>query len=133
MAIAMTPHDADARQLLVDAYNSHGVNLAESGRFDDAIDNFRRGLELDERNPSLRYNLATALFDSGRLAEAQSEARRALAESPKNADAHHLLGKLLALQGNLKEGLVSLETAAKLKPEDQVIRGDLEKLRAVAR
>jgi Flp pilus assembly protein TadD len=133
MAIAMTPHDADARQLLVDAYNSHGVNLAESGRFDDAIDNFRRGLELDERNPSLRYNLATALFDSGRLAEAQSEARRALAESPKNADAHHLLGKLLALQGNLKEGLVSLETAAKLKPEDQVIRGDLEKLRAAAR
>ena len=129
MTLAMTPHDGDARRLLVDAHNSLGIDLAESGKFSEAIAQFRQALTIDERNISAQYNLATALFDAGQLNDAYIEAQRAVAWSPLNADAHHLLGKLLALQGRMAEAIVSLETAVKLSPDDPVIREDLERIR----
>ncbi len=128
MTLAMTPHDAEARRLLVDAYNSHGVDLAQAQKYNEAIVQFRHALGLDERNASARYNLATALFDAGQLKEAFVEAERALALNPANADAHHLMGKLLALQGRLEESIVSFETAVKLRPDDPVIREDLARV-----
>jgi tetratricopeptide (TPR) repeat protein len=125
MALAMTPHDGEARRLLVDAYTSHGVHLAQAGRFGEAIDEFRQALSLDDSNASARYNLATALFDNQQLEESFVEAERALALNPSNADAHHLVGKLLALKGRMNEAVQSLETAIKLRPGDHVIRDDL--------
>jgi Flp pilus assembly protein TadD len=125
MTLAMTPNDAEARSLLVDAYSSLGVDLARRQSFDDAIAQFRNALSYDEQNPGARYNLAAALFDGGQMKEAFAEAERALALNPTNADVHHLIGKLLALQGRLMESIVSFETAVKLRPDDTVIRDDL--------
>jgi tetratricopeptide (TPR) repeat protein len=129
MTLAMTPHDADARRLLVDAHNSHGIDFAQSEKYNEAIVQFRQALIVDARNASAQYNLATALFDAGQMKEALAEAERALTLNPTNADAHHLIGKLLALQGQIKESIVSLETAVKLRPDDPVIREDLERVR----
>jgi protein O-mannosyl-transferase len=125
MVLVMTPHDAEARRLLVDAYNSYGVDFAQAERFDEAIAEFRHALDLDDRNASARYNLATALFDKQQLAESFLETEHALALDPANADAHHLAGKLLALQGRMNEAIAHLETAVKLRPDDPVIRDDL--------
>ena len=129
MTLAMTPHDAEARGLLVDAYNRHGVELAQAQQFDQAIAEFRSALGYDDRNVSARLNLATALFDAGRLDEALDHARRALELNPADADAHHLVGKLLALRGRLDESIASLETAVNLRPADAVIREDLARVR----
>jgi tetratricopeptide (TPR) repeat protein len=128
MVLVMTPHDAEARRLLVDAYNSYGVDFAQAGRFDQAIAEFRHALDLDDRNASARYNLATALFDKQQLAESFVEAERAVALDPANADAHHLVGKLLALQGRLNDAIGHLETAVTLRPADPVIRDDLSRV-----
>jgi Tfp pilus assembly protein PilF len=129
LTMAMTPHDAEARTLLVDAHNSHGIGLARAEKFNEAIAQFRHALSIDERNASAQYNLATALFDGGQLEAALIEAERALVLQPTNADAHHLIGKLLALQGRMKEAVMSLETAVTLRPDDPVIREDLAVLR----
>jgi Flp pilus assembly protein TadD len=129
MTLAMTPQDAEARTLLVDAYNTYGVELAQARKFDAAITALRSAISYDDRNASARVNLATALFDAGQLNEALLEAGRALALNPASADAHHLKGKLLALQGRLDESIASLETAVQLRPEDSVIRDDLARVR----
>jgi tetratricopeptide (TPR) repeat protein len=128
MTLEMTPDDAEARRLLIDAYISRGIELAEAQNFTDAISDFRSALGYDDRNANARYNLATALFDAGRLNEALVEAERALALNPASADAYHLKGKLLALQGRLDESIVNLEAALKLRPDDAVIREDLARV-----
>ena len=128
MTLAMTPHDAEARRHLVDAYNSYGVDLAQAQKFDAAIVQFRHALWYDERNPSARYNLAAALFDAGQMNEAFTESERALKVDPTNADAYHLMGKLLALQGRLQESIVNFEAAVKLRPDDPVVREDLARV-----
>ena len=128
MTLSMTPNDAEARRLLVDAYNSLGVDLAQGQRFTDAIAEFRNALAHDDRNASARYNLATALFDAGQMQESFAEVDRALTLDPANADAHHLKAKLLALQGRINESIASFETAIKLRPNDPQIREDLTKV-----
>jgi tetratricopeptide (TPR) repeat protein len=128
MTLAMTPDDAEARRLLVDAYNSYGVDLAQAQKFNEAIVQFRHALSYDERNPSARYNLAAALFDAGQMNDAFTESERALKVDPRNADAYHLMGKLLALQGRIDESIVNFEIAVKLRPDDVVIREDLARV-----
>lgn len=129
MTLIMTPQDTEARRMLVDAYNSYGVDLAQAGTFDEAIAQFRHALQLHDGNVSARYNLATALFDTERMQESFVEAQRALTLGPTDPDAHHLVGKLLALQGRMSDALVHLETAAKLRPQDDVLRQDLARVR----
>ena len=94
LTLGMTPNDAEARRLLVDAYNSYGVELAQARRFDNAIAALQVALTYNDRNASARLNLATALIDAGRLDEALDQARRALALNQSSADAHDLLGKV---------------------------------------
>ena len=128
MTLTMTPDDAEARRLLVDAYNSYGVDLAQAQKFGDAIAQFRYAVSYDEGNATARYNLAAALFDAGHMNEAFIEGERALNADPTNADAYHLKGKLLALQGRVPESIVNFEAAVKLRPEDPVIREDLARV-----
>ncbi len=133
MTLVMTPHDAEARQMLVTAYNSYGVTLAQDRRFTEAIDQFRHALDLHEQNASARYYLAAALYDTEQFRESFAEAQRALALRPTDPDALHLMGKLLAQQGRLQEGLAHLETAVKFRPEDEVLQQDLARLQQVIR
>ena len=127
--LAMTPHDVEARRLLIDSYGAYGTELAMQGRFEEAIAEFRRGLQLDENRATLRYNLAVALFDKRDVDGAMAEAQRALALDRANADTYNLVGRLLATQGNLKEALDNLEAAVKLRPDDPALREDLERVR----
>ncbi len=133
MALSMAPQDAEARRILVDAYNRYGIEFAEAQKFEEAIVQFRRGLALDENNSSLRYNLATALFDNGELKESFGEAQRTVALDPSNADGYNLLGKLLAMQGQFKEALMNLQAAVKLRPNDPALRDDLARVQKFLR
>ena len=57
---------SEARELFSD-----GVRYAGDGEFGRAVTAFRRALELHEA-PTIRYNLASALFETGQLAEAHA-------------------------------------------------------------
>jgi tetratricopeptide (TPR) repeat protein len=128
LVLTMTPNDSDARRILVDCYNLYGIQLAEAGKYAEAIVQFRLGLDLDTNNGTLRYNLATALFDNGEIRESLVEARKALSVNPQNGDAYNLIGKALAMQGQFKDAVAHLEAAVKLKPDDPAMRDDLQRV-----
>lgn len=129
MVLAMTPHDAEARRLYAEALNSYGIERGTAGEHAKAVDAFRASLAQEPHAADVRYNLATALLDSGDVTGAAEEVRRALQQGPTDADSYNLLGRVLAMQEQFSDALVNLEAAVKLRPDDQALRDDLERLR----
>ncbi|MXY23029.1 MAG: tetratricopeptide repeat protein [Acidobacteria bacterium] len=93
-----------------------GIQALQSGRLADAVRAFRRGLELEPDNVSLRQRLATALAAGGETSAAVEQLEEALRRSPEFARAHFSLGAILALQGRQREAVEHYETALRLQP-----------------
>jgi tetratricopeptide (TPR) repeat protein len=67
------------------AFNEGGLARASQGRFEDAIETYRAGLEGSPTSPQLLHNLATSLRKLGYSAEAVQYLQRALADTSADA------------------------------------------------
>ena len=105
-----------------------GIALVAAERPDEALDVFRRAVELDPGNADRRRNLATALFDSRNIDEAALHARQAVALRPGDPAAHDLFGRILAVQGRLAEAQAEFERALQVAPDYQEARENLARL-----
>ena len=61
-----------------------GASYSRLGRYDEAVEQQQRALELSGGNPAVRLNLAIALSKAGRIPEAAEEARQVTAAEPGN-------------------------------------------------
>jgi len=64
------------------------------GRCPEAIEHFRRAIELVPDDPEYRTNLASAFGLMGRLAEARAELEKILTTAPNYAPAREALSNL---------------------------------------
>lgn len=80
---------------VVSAYQVRGLSRVYQGRYADAINDFRGGLQLDPGNNALRHNLILCLSRLDRNEEALKEADTLVAESPKYAPALAMRSDLL--------------------------------------
>jgi protein O-mannosyl-transferase len=99
--------------------------LASQGRWDEAEDALRRGVERDPANADVLVNLAIALARKGDLDGAEGWVRRALAVRPGDGQALHLLGTVLLRRGDASGALGPLEQAVRADPEDGLRRFNL--------
>ncbi len=97
-------------------HESRGIRALDAGDWQGAADQFRKGLALAPRDPSLGQRLGTALFLMGDSTGARRELRRVVAESPGFARAHYSLGLLLESDGRMGEALERFEEAIRLDP-----------------
>ncbi len=72
----------EADPLLAKAHTTLGVVLAETGRTPEAIDSWKRAVELDGREFDALYNLTVTLTQAGRTDEARAYARQFVATAP---------------------------------------------------
>ena len=87
------------------------LGLAQSEQdVDDAIETFRKVLELAPQHTLARYNLALVLQRADRLAEALAELERALAVEPR-AEFHYTMGVIYWHQGQLDRAVSALRAA----------------------
>ncbi len=112
--------DLDGQALVL---NNLGAFAYFEGRWDDALDLYRRGLDARERlgdvanGADITFNIGEILVDRGELAEAEERIRHALrvwqaAESPFGvAIATRLLGRAASRSGRYDEGLELLHEA----------------------
>jgi tetratricopeptide (TPR) repeat protein len=107
------------------ARNDLGLVLATSGRWPEAIEQYRRGIGLKPDFAELHNNLGTALAGIGRFDDAESEYREALRLAPDYLFARINLGSALAQSGRPEEAIAAYELALRLRPDDAEIRGDL--------
>lgn len=109
-AARASPGSAEAQFRLAHA-------LQSGGRLADAIDRYRRVLEIEPDVPGAHNNLGNALRDLGRLEEAIASYHRALELQPDFADAHNNLGTALRRAGRLEDALRSHRRALEIRPD----------------
>jgi tetratricopeptide (TPR) repeat protein len=100
IALEMTPDRADIRSNLGAAY----VGL---GRFDSAIEEYRKALALRDE-PSIRLNLALALYKAGRNDESIPELEQVVRADPGNLQAVLLLADTLLTAERYEEVITLL-------------------------
>ncbi len=83
-----------------DEHNARGIELADRGWLDEAVNEFRKAIELDPDSAHAHDNLATVLAEKGHLDEALFEYVAALRADPESPTAYHYLASFLAGQGH---------------------------------
>src|SRR5919201_4740049 len=101
---------------LSDEHNSRGIELADRGWLDEAINDFKKAIELDPRSAHAHDNLATVYSEKKRYREALQEYLTALSLEPDSATAHYNLACFLATHG-ADMAIAEYKDAIQLDPE----------------
>ncbi|GFO65348.1 tetratricopeptide repeat protein [Geomonas paludis] len=109
-------------------YNDEGCTLDGAGRQPEAIERYRKAIELCPGLVAPHYNMGNSLYTLGRLAEAAECYRRALAVEPTLAQAWHNLALALKDQGRFEEALQALQRAVAVAPDYLEARHSLGEL-----
>ena len=114
--LAPAPEDSPLWYAELMRYRAH-YNLArayeDSGRFEEAIAQYRATLAVRPEDGVSHYNLARLLEDSGETQQATEHYRQAIAAQPDFAAAHNNLGIRLLTAGQVEEAIDSFEAAVR--------------------
>lgn len=76
--------------------NNQGAALQKAGKLEEAMEKYRKALELNPEHTGIRLNYAAALLHLGRWGEGVAELRKILREDPNNLAARQALNYVLA-------------------------------------
>ncbi|HSS17608.1 MAG TPA: tetratricopeptide repeat protein [Candidatus Dormibacteraeota bacterium] len=107
-AIVLNPNYATAHQW----YGRHP--LAALGRFDEAIAEGKRAIDLDPLSPVINTDLGYTLINARRDDEAIAQLRKTLEIDPTFYYAHYTLGMALQLKGDLPAAIAEYTKAQQL-------------------
>jgi tetratricopeptide (TPR) repeat protein len=107
------------------AHNIYAGALAEAGRLDESIAQFRASLQIAPGLAETHNNFATVLERAGRLPEAVAEYETTLRLENNRPDTHSNFGSLLFRTGHPTEALPHLEEAVRLAPDLVQARNNL--------
>jgi tetratricopeptide (TPR) repeat protein/2-polyprenyl-3-methyl-5-hydroxy-6-metoxy-1,4-benzoquinol methylase len=94
-----------------------GIMSHRSGRIDEAIQWYRKSLEVNPENTTALSNMGFALQTKGNLDEAIACLQKAISIKPDFVEAHSNLGNALKDQGELDEAVISFQKAISIKPD----------------
>ncbi len=98
----------------------------EQGRFDDAIDSFKRGIARNPREPQSLANLAYVFALKGiNLPKALEMAQLALSIDDKRPEFHHTLGWVHFKMGEIDKAIAELKKALEIQPTYLLARYNL--------
>jgi protein O-mannosyl-transferase len=99
------------------AYNNLGFFLDHEGKVDEALENYRKSIEINPSYDEAQNNMGYALAEKGQSAEAIPYYLAALRVQPKLAEAHNNLANALSALGRSDEALAEYRRALECKPE----------------
>jgi len=115
-AIALNPNYATAHQ-----WYQNGTTTA-FGRFDQAIAEGKRAIELDPLSPVINTDLGYTLINARRYDEAIVQLRKTLEIDPTFYYAHYTLGMALQLKGDLPNAIAEYTKAQRLTDNNLLAR-----------
>ena len=108
-------------------YNDLGFVMERQGLPDEAVEFYRKAIELDPKSASAHANLAGTLARAGRFADSERHFEAALAIEPSTS-IHMGLAYVQAQQGRPDEAAASLRSAIEAEPTNAVAYDRLAKL-----
>jgi len=105
---------------MVRAYDTLGLCFDYLGKFEEAIKNYDRAVQLNRLQPKPspwpHVDLAISLMALNRLPDAEKSLREAIEYGPKLPQAYYQLGRALEMQGRYEEAVPPLNQATTLDP-----------------
>ncbi|HEV3344997.1 MAG TPA: tetratricopeptide repeat protein [Pirellulales bacterium] len=118
---------AEAAPNLADAYFRQGLAQAALGRYQPAVNSFKRGLAIEPDWPGGEFRLRQLYGDSLAAKQMHLEQLALAAEKqPENAELMFLLGVELFFDGQPARARTFLERSAELGLEGEVVHGFLD-------
>ena len=98
-------------------YVNLAVALRKAGKIEEAVEAYRKAIELDKKEMNAYLNLANLLREEGRLQEALGVYRSALSFSPDEPKALCGVGVIFLSQGKTDEAIKYCRKAADARPD----------------
>ena len=106
-------------------HNNLGLYYLNFGRFDDAIKEYKKAIEMDAGFAEVHNNLGYAYSLKGNIANAVRSYQQALRLDPAFADAYNNIGMILMNQNKIQEALLQFRQAIAAKPDYYYALGNL--------
>ena len=116
-----------------EVFNLLGFICDQTGRFTEANAFYLEALKLAPRSTRIHNNLGAHYFRTGQIGSAQAEFETVLRLDQNDSTANHNMGLILLEQGKPENGLVFLNKARALKPEDRGVLFNLARCHLVMR
>ena len=100
-------------------------DVKERRRVNDAVENFKKALSINEELLSALIRLSAVYTEKGNSLEAIELTKKALRINPNNAEAHFWLGYIFRYTGFLDKAIDEMETAMKLDSSNPRFRSIL--------
>lgn len=106
--------------------NRDGVALLQEGKKEEALEAFKKAVELDSTNAVALLNLAYTYDQQGMTEEAVAAYQDALQIDPRNLLAYNNLGVLYDTLGKYDEAMAAFQSALEIDPQDANTLQNLE-------
>ena len=103
--------------------NKKAVDLAERGRYDEAMRIFRQSFRKDREVAISYHNIGYAYFLKGEKAKAKEYYKKSINRNPKLVPPRAKLGKLFYEEKKYGDAIKQGEAALKLDPKEQSVKG----------
>jgi tetratricopeptide (TPR) repeat protein len=113
--IEFVPWEYDNYVFLANLYNVTADTIDPAYR-EKAVEIARRGMEVEEYGPAIRFQLARALMELGEYEEAREHAETAARMDPDYFEIVLLLGEINLKDGDLEAAKAAYETAQGMNP-----------------
>jgi tetratricopeptide (TPR) repeat protein len=99
------------------AHYNLGIVLSEKGKADQAIDHYKRAVDLRPDYAEAHYNLGRLLVEQGQFDEAIAHYEKAAAINPADAEAQNNLGVTLFGIGRVDDATAHYQKALEIEPD----------------
>ena len=108
----------------VDVRSNLGAAYSALGRYEQAIEQYKRALLVDATNPAIRFNLGLAYYKAAWFTEAATELekfQKAAPNSPQTINAHLVLADSYVRLGEYKKVIQALSPLADSDPSNRTL------------
>lgn len=105
-------------------HNNTGIDLVRRKRFEEAIEEYDKAIELNPNDPRIHSNKGLALANLERFEEALAEFKKAIGLDPDDSTYHISKGITLTNLRRAEEALLEFDKATGLEPKNPVYHND---------